>query len=312
MPILIRIPPVYMRFSIFLPLVLGATLHASDTSPATRSAEAPLLFAADATVQTTATAPTSSASVSTTSDRPANASLASPQPVTPPAREKFHLYLLVGQSNMVGRDTRTLASQVENPRILALNGPGQWIVAREPMHVGGTGVGPGIPFAAEMLKANPDITIGLVPCAVGGTPLRRWVKGGDLYERAIQRAKRAAQTGILKGVLWHQGESDTEKKENAETYHQRLAQMLSDLRIDLEQPNLPVVVGQLGEFLDPKKYVYVDLVRQGIAQIPSAVPHTNFADSSGLGDKGDKLHFSADAEKELGARLAAAMRKLQE
>ncbi|HEV2762671.1 MAG TPA: sialate O-acetylesterase [Pyrinomonadaceae bacterium] len=234
-----------------------------------------------------------------------------PAVVTPPAGDNFHVYLLMGQSNMVGRDTRTLASQVENPRVLALDGEGRWVVAREPMHVGGTGVGPGIPFAVEMLKDDPQITVGLVPCAVGGTPLRRWVKGADLYERAVSRAKTAARDGVVKGVLWQQGESDTGKKENADTYETRLTQMFRDLRQDLGLPELPIVVGQLGDFLTPDKYPYAETVRGAIVRVPAAVPGVGYADSKGLGHKGDQLHFSADAEIELGARFAKAMRELQ-
>lgn len=55
---------------------------------------------------------------------------------------------------------------------------------------------------------SPALKIGLVPTAVGGTALRRWIKGGDLYEQAVARARVAAQTGVIRGVLWHQGESD--------------------------------------------------------------------------------------------------------
>lgn len=232
--------------------------------------------------------------------------------VTPPARESFHVYLLMGQSNMVGRDTRKLAAHVDHPRVLALDGEGRWVLAREPMHVGGTGVGPGIPFALEMLKDDSKITVGLVPCAVGGTPLRRWVKGADLYEKAVSRAKTAARDGVIKGVLWHQGESDASKKENAETYETRLTQMFKDLRQDLGLPELPIVVGQLGDFLTPEKYPYVETVRGAIVHVPAVVDGVGYADSKGLGHKGDNLHFSAEAEKEMGARFAGAMRELQE
>ena len=237
--------------------------------------------------------------------------------VTPPTREVFDIYLLMGQSNMAGRDTRALASQVDNPRILALDAEGQWVVARDPIHGkdGRTipGAGPGIAFAAEMLKVNPKVTIGLVPCAVGGMPLKRWVKEGDLYERAVARAKAVFQTGVIKGVLWHQGETDTTKPEWANAYEPRLTQMLKDLRQDLGLPDLPVVVGQLGDFLSqtPGKYPCVDAVRGAIKQVPAAVPHVGYADSAGLGDKGDKLHFSADAQAEMGARYAKTMQELQ-
>jgi hypothetical protein len=232
-------------------------------------------------------------------------------PATPPAKEVFHIYLLMGQSNMVGRDTIPVAAQVDDPRILALSPEGQWVMAREPMYTGGSGMGPGIYFAKEMLKTDPKITIGLVQSAVGGTPLRRWVKGGDLYEKAVERAKLAAPFGQIKGVLWHQGESDTNTEENAGTYEARLSQMLKDLRQDLSMPNLPIVVGQLGEFLSAEKYPQVKTVRAAIAHIPAIVPNTGFADSIGLGHKGDILHFSADAQAEFGVRYAKVMQQLQ-
>ncbi len=238
--------------------------------------------------------------------------------VAPPAKkDRFHIYLLMGQSNMAGRDTRQLATQIDNPCVLTLNADGQWLVARDPLHPkqGRTepGAGPGIPFANEMLKANPAITIGLIPCAVGGTSLKAWVKGAEHYEKAVSRARTAAQAGVITGVLWHQGETDTSKKETAETYEARLTKMLGDLRQDLGLPNLPIVVGQLGDFLNqtPEKYPYADLVRAAIKQVPSVVPGVGYADSAGLGDKGDKLHFNADAAKELGARYAKAMQTLQ-
>lgn len=236
--------------------------------------------------------------------------------VAPPAvKENFHIYLLMGQSNMVGRDTRTMDTQVENPHLLSLNGSDQWVVAKDPLHVQvgriAPGVGPGLSFAQEMLKANPNVTIGLVPCAVGGTLLKRWVKGGDLYEAAVKRAKIAAQTGVIEGVLWHQGESDSDSQKNAETYEARLTKMFQDLRADLGSPKLPIVVGQLGEFLTVEKHPYVNTVRAALDHIPALVPNIGEAVSTGLGHKGDELHFTAEAERTMGVRFAQAMQQLQ-
>lgn len=232
----------------------------------------------------------------------------------PADKSSFRIYLLMGQSNMQGRDTRSLASQVTDSHVLAFEN-GRWVVAKDPMFPprGRTkpGAGPGIPFAIEMLKANPNVTIGLVPCAVGGTSLRHWVKGGDLYERALKMAKEAEESGVIEGVLWHQGESDTTSKHNAETYEKRLSQMFKDLRQDLGKPNLPIVVGQLGYFLPPKKFPYAGTVRAAIKHIPSVVKNVGYADSNGLVDRGDKLHFSAASAKELGERFAEAMKKLK-
>jgi len=238
-----------------------------------------------------------------------------PAPVSPPAKDAFQIYVLMGQSNMAGRDTRRLASQIDNPRVLAMTPDGEWVVARDPIHPrqGRTepGSGPGMSFAFDMVRADPTITIGLVPCAVGGSPLRRWVKGGDLYAQALGRIKAAAGAGQIKGVLWHQGESDSDKKQNADTYGARLAGMIKDLRQDLRLPGLPIVVGQLGEFLPPGKFPHAGSVRAAIKRLPLDLPGVGYADSAGLGDKGDRLHFSAEAEQQLGARFAAAMRQLQ-
>ena len=232
-----------------------------------------------------------------------------------PPKESFHIYLLMGQSNMVGRDTRGLPSNENNPRILLLDTNGQWVVAKDPLHpkIGSidSGIGPGMSFAEQMIKADSNVTIGLVPCAVGGTPLRRWVKGGDLYENAISLAKVAAKSGVLKGVLWHQGESDSDQKENAESYQARLTQMFQDLRTDLNTPDLPVVVGQLGMFLESEKHPYVETVRTALRQMPAALPHAGYADSAGLGDKGDQLHFNAEAQREFGRRYAEAFQRMQ-
>ncbi|MFT4177084.1 MAG: sialate O-acetylesterase [Luteolibacter sp.] len=235
--------------------------------------------------------------------------------VTPPAKENFHIYLLMGQSNMAGRGSLE-KRQTKNLRVLALAADGQWVVAKDPMHSkqGRTepGVGPGIPFAIEMLKTDPKITIGLVPCAVGGSPLKRWVKNGDLYKIAIERAKAVEPYGIIKGVLWHQGETDASKQAFAESYEARLTRMFSDLRQDLGQPDLPIVVGQLGEFVSQHpKSPFTEPVRAALANIPKTVPHVGFADSAGLKDKGDKLHFNTDAQKEFGKRYAHAMYEIQ-
>lgn len=228
-----------------------------------------------------------------------------------PAKASFDLYLLIGQSNMSGRDTSTINQQITNPRVLALNSENQWVVAKDPMHEKGAGIGPGIPFALEMLRGDDATTVGLIPCAVGGTPLSRWVKGGDLYEKALIRARAAQTNGTLKGVLWHQGESDTRNTKDADSYQARLTQMFADLRADLGQPAVPIVVGQLGTFLKTEKFPYAETVRSALQNVSETVPNVGFADSIGLEDKGDALHFSAAAQGTFGARYAAAMKELQ-
>jgi hypothetical protein len=297
-------------------LKLSASKPAAN-APATNATQPTTGAAAGGAANTRAGAPTNggeppNAIAPNTNAPNATAPDADPLAVaTLPAKSNFDLYLLIGQSNMVGRDTTPIEQQITNPRVLAFDAKGKWVVAKEPMHVGGTGIGPGIPFALEMLRGDDRTTVGLIPCAVGGTPLSRWIKGGDLYEKAVQRAREAAATGQIKGVLWHQGESDTSKKENAESYQARLTQMFQDLRADLNLPDVPIVVGQLGPFLTTAKYPYVETVRGAIQAVSAGVPNVGFADSADLKDKGDALHFSADAQETFAKRYAAAMKTLQ-
>jgi hypothetical protein len=165
-----------------------------------------------------------------------------------------------------------------------------------------------------LAEKYPEATIGLVPCSVGGTPLSRWQKGGDLYSNAVRRAQLAMKVGTLKGVIWHQGESDSSPGK-AETYGKRLDQMIRDLRADLGTPDLPFVAGQLGEFLltrGSNNVAEVQLVNETIAKLPTRVPHTGFVLSADLKHKGDALHFDTASQRELGRRFAIETTKLIE
>ena len=104
-------------------------------------------------------------------------------PATLPPKEKFHLFLLVGQSNMAGRGVVTPADQKEDPRVLTLNKEGAWVPAVDPIHFDKTsaGVGLGRTFGITLAGATPGVTIGLIPCAVGGSPIDSW-RPGAFYQ----------------------------------------------------------------------------------------------------------------------------------
>ena len=234
---------------------------------------------------------------------------ADPAPLPP--REKFHLYLLIGQSNMAGRGLVEAQDRQPHPRVLTLNKEGQWVPAVDPIHFDKpiAGVGLGTTFGKVMAERDPTVTIGLIPSAVGGTPISRWQKGADLYEAALKRAQAAAPHGVFQGILWHQGEADSGKEETAKIYAAKLDVMIATWRKDLEQPNLPVVVGQLGEFFAGG--AGLKLVRETLQTLPDRVSHTGFAPATDLNHKGDKVHFDAAGYREFGRRYAAAMVKLQ-
>jgi len=234
-----------------------------------------------------------------------------------PAKEKLHLYLLIGQSNMAGRGVVDEAAKQAHPRVLKFTKENAWAPATDPLHFDKpiAGVGLGSSFGRTMAEASPDATIGLLPCAVGGTPLSRWSKGGDLYAQALLRAKLALKDGTLKGILWHQGESDSGNERLATTYGERLAKMVKDLRGDLGAGDVPFVAGKLGEFLkredrDGKPSLWPK-VNEQIGALSKSVPNAAAVESAGLKHKGDAVHFDTPSLREFGQRYAEAMKRLQ-
>ncbi len=174
-----------------------------------------------------------------------------------PSKDRFHLFLLVGQSNMAGRGVVTASDKTPVARVMMLNQAGEWAPAVDPMHFdkpAAVGVGLGRTFGMQVAEANPSVTIGLIPCAVGGSPIDVW-KPGAYYEPTkshpwddtIRRAKLALQAGTLKGILWHQGESDSNAG-NAPTYEAKLHDLIARLRTELGAADVPFVAGQMGRF----------------------------------------------------------------
>lgn len=222
-----------------------------------------------------------------------------------PAPAQKQLFLLIGQSNMAGRGKIEPQDQVVNPRIFKLTKELQWVPGTDPLHFdkSAAGVGPGSEFAREIHKADPDATIGLIPCAVGGTSLDQWKVGGSLYNTAVARTKEAMKEGKLAGILWHQGESDSGDPAKVASYAERLAVMIGQLRRDLQAEQVPVVLGELIHGHKTNDSINVEL-----AAAAKKIPLCALVSSEGLGKKA--LHFdSADARK-FGQRYAAAYLKL--
>ena len=229
-------------------------------------------------------------------------------------RAKCHLYLLIGQSNMAGRGKVAKEDTTPHPRVLKLDRRDRWVPAVDPLHFDKpvAGVGPGLAFGKVMAEADPTATIGLIPCAAGGSPITVWKKGATWhqtrskpYDAALRRVAIARKRGVLKGILWHQGESDSNPTD-APLYAQRLADLIARLRRDLHAPNVPFIVGGLSD-LALKRNREARVVDQALRRLPSQVKRTAYASAEGLGLKGDKVHFSAAAARELGRRYAKAL-----
>ncbi|OYW72400.1 MAG: acetylxylan esterase [Verrucomicrobia bacterium 12-59-8] len=231
-----------------------------------------------------------------------------------PAKDKFHLFLLVGQSNMAGRGVVEAQDLVVNPRVLMLSKEGQWVPAVDPMHFDkpAAGVGLSKTFGQIIAEANPGVTIGLVPCAVGGSPIDAWKPGvfypptkSHPWDDMVKRVEAALPVGTLKGILWHQGESDS-TAELAPAYAAKLHDLIKRLRELVKTPDAPLIAGQMGIFDGAPWSPAKKVVDQAHRDLPKEVPHTAYVTAAGLNHKGDKIHFDSAAYRELGKRYATA------
>lgn len=235
-----------------------------------------------------------------------------------PASDGYPLdiFLLIGQSNMAGRGEIDAVDREKIPGVLQFNQAGQWEISRDPVHFDRpdrTGTGLGRSFGFTLLKMGASARVGLVPAAFGGSALAEWTPGSNHYNNAVERTRAAlaaAPAGSrLRGILWHQGEADTAQQELAATYADRFARMIAQLRSDLSAPDVPVIVGQLGEFLKDRPqnpHPFAGQVNQALATVPLYIQNAVFVSSAGLDHKGDILHFSSPALREFGRRYALA------
>jgi hypothetical protein len=230
-----------------------------------------------------------------------------------PAKEKFHLYLLVGQSNMAGRGKVEAEDKKPIANLLMLDKENNWVPAVDPLHFDkpGAGVGPGRTFGIAVAAADPTITVGLIPCAAGGSPIDAWKPGAyhaqtksHPWDDAIKRANLAQEKGVIKGILWHQGESDSNEK-LAAAYAGKLKDLVLAFRMELKT-DAPFLVGQLGEFEGKPWSEGYKLVDKAHRELPQQLPNVAFVSAQGLGHGGDKLHFDNKAQREFGKRYAAA------
>lgn len=226
----------------------------------------------------------------------------------------MHLFLLAGQSNMAGRGIVDEESLSAHPRVITLNRGEVWVPALDPLHFDKpiAGVGPGKAFGEAIAEDDETIQVGLIPTAVGGSPISTWQPGAYYeatksfpYDDALRRARKAMETGTIKAVLWHQGESDS-KEVLAPQYKAHLVQLIQRFRAEFEQPDLPFIIGQLGKFEEKPWDEWRTMVDITHREIAEEVPGVAFVSSDGLGHKGDSLHFSTAAARTLGARYARA------
>jgi hypothetical protein len=228
-----------------------------------------------------------------------------------PPKSQFHLYLLIGQSNMAGRGKVEPQDRQPHPRVLALDKNNAWVVAREPLHFDChyAGVGPGFAFGRTLAQLDTAAAIGLIPCAVGETSIEDWQKDSprligkiNIFTNAIDRTRMAMQQGTLKGIIWHQGESNNYSS-GLRNYSRLLARMIGDVRSELGAAGVPFVMGELLDAArDHKKGK--NRINGIIAHLADSIPATACVSSEGLHGG---LHFDTPSYRELGRRYASSI-----
>lgn len=218
-----------------------------------------------------------------------------------------NIFLLIGQSNMAGRGRLNEVPELRHPQVLMFR-EGRWTNAVEPLHADKpkiAGIGLGMSFAIQLIAKGSVTSVGLVPCAVGGTTLNQWMPGADLYENAVVTARSAMARGRLSGILWHQGEGDSGSRDDAVSYGGRFREMIQSLRSHLAAESIPVIAGELGSFLKHREgNEFFAVVNEQLRQTEGRLPGYACVSAEGMQDNGDSLHFSALSLREFGIRYA--------
>nr|WP_288281284.1 bifunctional carbohydrate acetyl esterase/feruloyl esterase [uncultured Prevotella sp.] len=247
----------------------------------------------------------------------------------------FYIFLCFGQSNMEG-NARPEAVDLESPgsRFLlmpAVDFPnkgrrmGEWCEASAPLCRPNTGLTPADWFGRTMVASTPDnIRIGVIHVAIGGIDIKgflpdsienyaknkapQWMKGmlaaydNNPYERLVTLAKKAQKDGVIKGILMHQGETNTGDPKWAGMVKQVYENLCGDLQLKPEEVNLYVGnIVQAGG-----KGVCIGCKKQ-IDELPNTIHTSQVISSDDCSNGPDRLHFDAAGYRELGCRYGEAV-----
>lgn len=250
------------------------------------------------------------------------------------ADPNFYIFLCFGQSNMEGAarpEAQDLASP--GPRFLlmpAVDDPGrgrkmgQWCEATPPLCRPNTGLTPADWFGRTLVASLPEnIRIGVIHVAIGGIDIKgflpdsistyikrapSWMKGmleaydNNPYERLVTLARKAQKDGVIKGILMHQGETNTGDPKWAGMVRQVYDNLLGDLQLKPEEVNLYVgnivQAGGQGVCIGCKKQ---------IDELPQTIHTCQVISSDDCTNGPDRLHFDAAGYRELGCRYGEAV-----
>ncbi|OME73408.1 acetylxylan esterase [Paenibacillus odorifer] len=219
-------------------------------------------------------------------------------------------FLMIGQSNMAGRGFIHEVPPIYNERIQMLRN-GRWQMMAEPINYDRpvSGISLAGSFADAWCRENEEDIIGLIPCAEGGSTIDEWAVDGALFKHALQETKFAIQNSELSGILWHQGESDSSNG-NYKVYYQKLLIMVTTLRKELDAPNIPFIIGGLGDFLGKEGFgkhcTEYELMNQELQKFAFEQDDCYFVTASGLTSNPDGIHIDAISQRKFGLRYFEA------
>ena len=247
--------------------------------------------------------------------------------------KKFYVYLCIGQSNMEGNAKFEPQDTIVNKRFQVLETvdcenlnrkKGEWYTAVPPLSRCTTGLTPADYFGREMIANLPeDVKVGVINVAVGGCKIElfdkdnyeayvssspQWLKStvaqydGNPYGRLVEMAKIAQKDGVIKGILLHQGESNTGDTLWTKKVKIVYDNLLKDLNLKAE--STPLLAG---EVVNADQGGVCASMNKIIATSPETIPNSYVISSSGCPDVADNLHFSAEGYRMLGKRYAAKM-----
>ena len=249
----------------------------------------------------------------------------------------FYIFLCFGQSNMEGA-ARPEAADIASPgpRFLlmpAVDDPqrgrkmGEWCEASAPLCRPNTGLTPADYFGRTMIETLPEnIRVGVIHVAIGGIRIEGfmpdsianylkiapgWMKGmleaygNNPYERLVTLAKKAQQDGVIKGVLMHQGESNTGDPDWALKVQNVYDHLLGDLQLKPEE--VPLLAGEVVQANGEGQCIACN---KQIDELPKTLHTAHVISSTGCTNGPDKLHFDAAGYRELGRRYGEKMLEL--
>lgn len=224
-----------------------------------------------------------------------------------------HAFLMIGQSNMAGRGFIGDVPEILNEQIKMLRN-GRWQMMEEPINYDRSvsGVGLAASFAQRFALDNEGDTIGLIPCAEGGSSIAEWHIGGPLLSHAIEQGKLALKESQLAGIIWHQGESDAYNG-NYTNYYNQLEQLFTYLRVTFEDSELPIIIGGLPDFLGKTGFgmqcVEYKEIDAELRRYADTHKHTYYVTAEGLEANPDGIHINARSQRIFGVRYYEAYKQ---